>query len=75
MWVDADLIFLDMGLRLEQVASAHLGAHVILSAGGCHCLIVSLAYNVCMYVCMYVDLKFMYVCMCVMYVCVCRACG
>ena len=34
MWVDADLIFLDMGLRLEQVASAHPGAHVILSAGG-----------------------------------------
>lgn len=32
MWVDADLIFLDMGLRLEQVAAAHPKAHVIISA-------------------------------------------
>lgn len=32
MWVDADLIFLDLGLRLEQVAAEHPKAHVIISA-------------------------------------------
>ena len=32
MWVDADLIFLDMGLRIEQVAAAHPKAHVLMSA-------------------------------------------
>jgi tetratricopeptide (TPR) repeat protein len=32
MWVDADLIFLDIGLRLEQVAAANPKAHVIISA-------------------------------------------
>ena len=32
MWIDADLIFLDMGLRIEMVAAAHPTAHVIISA-------------------------------------------
>lgn len=32
MWIDADFIFLDMGLRLEEVAEAHPGAHIIASA-------------------------------------------
>jgi tetratricopeptide (TPR) repeat protein len=32
MWVDADLIFLDLGLRLEQVAAANPKADVIISA-------------------------------------------
>ena len=31
-WVDADIIFLDMGLRLEQVAAANPKAHIIVSA-------------------------------------------
>jgi hypothetical protein len=33
MWVDADLIFLDMGLRLEKVAAEYPSAHLIASAG------------------------------------------
>ena len=33
MWVDADLVFLDMGLRIELVASQHPNAHIIISAG------------------------------------------
>lgn len=32
MWVDADLIFLDLGLRLEQVAAEYPKADVIISA-------------------------------------------
>jgi len=32
MWVDADFIFLDMGLRLEKVAEEFPNAHVIASA-------------------------------------------
>jgi tetratricopeptide (TPR) repeat protein len=32
MWVDADLIFLDLGMRLEQVAAANPKAHVLISA-------------------------------------------
>jgi tetratricopeptide (TPR) repeat protein len=32
MWVDADLIFLDLGLRLEQVAAENPKADVIISA-------------------------------------------
>ncbi len=33
MWVDADLIFLDMGLRVERVAAEHPTAHILASAG------------------------------------------
>lgn len=32
MWVDADLIFLDMGMRLEKIAAEHPQAHVLMSA-------------------------------------------
>ena len=32
MWVDADLIFLDLGLRIEQVAAVYPKAHVLISA-------------------------------------------
>lgn len=32
MWIDADLVILDMGLRLEKVAAAYPKAHVIISA-------------------------------------------
>ncbi len=33
LWVDADLIMLDLGLRLEKVAAEHPEAHVFASAG------------------------------------------
>lgn len=33
MWVDADLIFLDMGMRLEKIAADHPAAHFFSSAG------------------------------------------
>ena len=36
MWVDADLIFLDMGLRLEAVAAEYLHSHIMISAGDCY---------------------------------------
>jgi tetratricopeptide (TPR) repeat protein len=32
MWLDADLIFLDLGMRLEKVAAEYPKAHVIMSA-------------------------------------------
>lgn len=32
MWIDADLIFLDMGMRLEQIAAENPQAHIIVSA-------------------------------------------
>lgn len=33
LWVDADLIFLDFGLRLEKVAAKYPHAHILASAG------------------------------------------
>ena len=32
MWIDADLIFLDMNLRIEQVAASYPKAHILISA-------------------------------------------
>lgn len=32
LWVDADMIVLDLGLRLEQVAAEHPNAHILISA-------------------------------------------
>ena len=32
MWVDADLIFLDMNMRIEQIASRYPNAHILMSA-------------------------------------------
>jgi len=32
MWVDADLVFLDMGLKIEGVAASHQDAHILFSA-------------------------------------------
>lgn len=33
MWIDADLIFLDMGMRIEKIAAEHPAAHFFSSAG------------------------------------------
>lgn len=32
MWIDADLIFLDMNLRIEQIAASYPKAHILISA-------------------------------------------
>ena len=32
MWVDADMVFMDMGMRLEMIAADHPSAHILVSA-------------------------------------------